>query len=267
MKQTIIAAVLVAATAAFAQFPIQDMDRYTLGLGYTFAFRGANITSATVPSHEVIHVVCLAYAPLPYVALQAGVGIDRFSVDMYQQTQFKGGFGVSPVFGISLYSPFFLSDMLRATAGANFLYLDSEDDRGYRYSGFIGNPFLGLILSPSGYVDIAAGARMHLVDGTMESPHGATGQSFANGEMTRGYLAVTLKTPYEKAFMTLDIDMSPEVKADWTGGPREATVGISFGALLGWKARKNSPAGEKPKYFPAYSEMKDKQDKMAEELE
>ena len=249
-----------------AQFPVQDMDSRSLGLGYSFSMRGQNITDANVASHEVVHQVVFGYAPVPYVALRAGLGIDRFEVDPYNQTRFRGDYGFSPSFGISAFSPFFAMDVLRGTAGVNFLSLMSEDDRGYRYSARIINPFLGLIVSPTVFLDVMVGARMHLVDGTMEPPRGTGSQAFANTDMGRGYLALTLKSPFERAFLNVDMDLSPQFETDWTGGPREATVSISFGAILGWKG-KSQPSSEKPIYFPAYPEMKSKQDKMAEELE
>lgn len=253
-------------STANAQFPVQDMDSRSLGLGYTFAMRGQNITDANVASHEVVHQVILGYAPVPYVALQAGLGMDRFSVDPYNQTRFRGDYGFSPSFGIAGFSPFFALDLLRGTGGLNILSLNSEDDRGYRYSALITNPFLGIIVSPTVFLDVTVGGRLHLVDGSMEAPRTAKDAPFANNDIGRGYLAATLKSPFERAFLSIELDFSPEIDPDWVGGPREAAVSVSFGAVLGWKG-KSSPSVEKPIYFPAYPEMKSKQDKMAEELE
>lgn len=264
MMRKVFFALLLSAAAARAQYPVQDMDRYSLGIGYTLAFRGADITKAAVPSHEMLHVVSVAYAPVPYLSLQAGAGFDRFSVDPYNQAEFQGSYGFSPAFGIAAYTPF-LADILRASAGTQMVYLNSSDDRGFRYSGFIGNPFLGLIVSPSTYLDLAFGGRAHIIDGTMSAPRGAADQSFSNKETWRGYLSVTLKTPSEGAFLTFDADMSPSFSSDWSSGPREATLGVSFGAILGWKKHGN-PNGEKSNYFPAYSEMKEKEKKMEEEI-
>lgn len=265
LPATSLAAVLLACGAAAAQFPVQDMKRSSLGLAYTLGLRGADITEAAVPAHEVIHLISIAYAPLPYAALTAGVGLDRLTVDSYRQTAFKGDYGISPAFGFSLYSPYLVYDLLRVTAGSQFLYLDSDDGRGYRYSGFIGSPFAGIILSPSVFVDVAAGARGHFIDGTMQAPRNAPDQPFSNVETVRGYLSLTLKTPFERAFMNLDADFSPAFDTDWSRGPRESSIGFSFGAVLGWKGR-TKPPEQKPKYFPSYSEMKEKQDQMAEEI-
>jgi hypothetical protein len=99
----------------------------------------------------------------------------------------------------------------------------------------------------------------------MEGPAGRT-QAFSNREMVRAFVAITLKSPSEFAFFTLDADFSPSVDADWTGGPREASIGVSFGTLLGWKP-KPAETQSAPPYFPAYPEMKERQKKMAEELQ
>lgn len=253
-------------STAHAQFPVQDMDSRSLGLGYAFAMRGQIITEAKIASHEVAHQLILGYAPVPYVALQAGLGIDRFAVDPHNQTRFRGDYGFCPSFGIAGFSPFFALDVLRGTAGIKVQSLRSEDDRGYRYSALVTDPFLGLIVSPSVFLDVTIGGRMHLLDGTMEAPRSANTAAFANSEVGRGYLGITLKSPFERAFLNVELDFSPEIDTDWTGGPREATVSASFGAILGWKG-KSQPNTEKSIYFPAYPEMKSKQDKMAEELE
>jgi hypothetical protein len=256
------------ATAARAQFPVQDMDGRTLGLAYTFGLRGQDITDAAVASHEVLHQASLAYAPLPYVALKAGIGMERFSVEPYNQTRFRGGYGASPAFGIDLYSPFFAAETMRGTAGAHLLFMGSEDGRGYRYSATVASPFLGLIVSPTVFLDVTVGGRMHLMNGSMKSPRDEAGAGFANTEIARGYLALNLKTPFERAFLNVDFDFSPMVDMDWSNGPREAAVAVSFGTLLGWKG-KSQPKGASgaPAYFPAYDEMKRKQEKMAEEIE
>lgn len=256
---------LALVTAARADFPIQDMDSKSLALQYGLAFRGQNITEALVPSHETIHALSIAYAPVPYVALQAGVGLNAFDVETRNAVGFQGDFGISPLFGIVLASPYFALDYLKATGGARFLYLNSEDDKGYRYSAFVSNPFLGLVFSPSGFFDLEAGVRAHLMEGTMHGP-GNLERTFANDDIGRGYLTATVKSPADGVFLSFDVDMSPSVDSDWSRGPREAQVGVSFGVIMGG-ARKPARAKESPGYFPAYSEMKDKQDKMSEEIE
>jgi hypothetical protein len=250
--------------AARAEFPLDAMAPNRLGLQYGFAFRGQDITSRDVPSHEIIHALDLGYAPIPYLEVEAGLGVDRLSVDRYNGARFSGDYGLTPLFGATAASPS-LFGLARLSAGGRFLYLDSEDDRGYAYSGLIASPFLSVVLAPTGYFDLEAGARGHYIDGSMQGPDGRE-QGFSNRQTVRGFVSVTLKSPADLAFLTLDADFSPEVRADWSHGPREASIGLSFGTLLGWKAKSEDPKSA-PAYFPAVPEMKERQKKMAEELE
>src|SRR6187549_3085400 len=75
------ACLLALAAAARADFPLQDMGPESLGLQYGLSFRGQNITDAKVPSHETIHTLSLAYTPIPFVSIQAGIGLDAFDVE------------------------------------------------------------------------------------------------------------------------------------------------------------------------------------------
>lgn len=252
------------ATAAHAAFPIEDMGSMSLGLQYGLAFRGQQITTADVPSHETLHSFSLAYTPIPYLSLEAGVGLDRFDVESSKSVSFHGEYGISPSFGLVAASPYFALDLVRVAAGYRGLYLNSEDDRGFRYSGFVSSPFLGLVVSPSGYFDFESGVRGHLLDGTMQGP-GSPEQGFANGEIIRGYATFTVKSPAEGAFLSLDIDVSPAFNSNWANGPREAQVGVSFGAILG-RQTKPEPVKDATGRFPAYSDMKEMQRKMAEEI-
>jgi hypothetical protein len=261
-----LACMLASAPTARAEFPVEDMNAQSLGLQYGLTFRGEDITKDNAHAHELQHMLSLAYAPVPYVSLEAGLGIDRLDIDPNRQVSFSGDFGISPGFGISLFSPNIL-DVLRVTAGTKALFLNSEDAKGYRYSALISTPFLGLIVSPSGYVDIEAGGRLFLMDGNMSGPQSAASRPFANGEILRGYLSVTLKSPVERAFLTLDLDASPNLDSDWSGGPREATVGVAFGAMLGGKSNVKAAATDSSRYFPAYPEMKARMEKMDEEIQ
>jgi hypothetical protein len=267
MKHTVarlLPIVLGLLAVARAEFPLESMTPNRLGLQYGFAFRGQDITSKDVPSHEILHTLSLGYAPIPYLDIEAGIGADQLSVDRYNGARFSGGYGLAPLFGATLASPA-LFEMLRITGGGRFLYFNSEDDRNYAYSGWVSSPFLSAVFSPSGYFDLEAGARGHLINGDMQGPSGQK-QTYSNRETVRGFVAFTLKSPSDYAFLTVDADFSPAADPDWSNGPREASIGVSFGTLLGWKAKSQEPKPS-PQYFPAYPEMKERQKKMAEELE
>jgi hypothetical protein len=254
----------LSAVAVHAEFPLESMTSNRLGLQYGFAFRGQDITSKDVPSHEILQTLALGYAPIPYLGLEAGMGADQLSVDRYNGARFHGGYGLSPLFGATLASPA-LFDLARLKAGGRFLYLNSEDDRGFTYSGLVSSPFFSVMLTPSAYFDVEAGARGHLIDGSMQGSDGRE-QTFSNRNTVRGFVSFTLKSPSDYAFLTVDADFSPEARPDWSAGPREASIGVSFGTLLGWKSKPQESKAA-PMYFPAYPEMKEKQKQMAEELE
>lgn len=250
------------ATRASAEFPLGNMGPETLGIQYGLGFRGQDITAADIPSHETIHAFTLGYSPIPYLGLEAGLGLDQFIVDRYNSIRFRGDYGISPIFGLVLASPYAL-DFIRVTGGIRALSLNSEDDAGFTYSGFVVNPWLSAVITPSAYFDFQLGARGHSIDGTMKGPSGIK-QPFSNRETFRGFVSFTIKSPLEKAFLTLDLDFSPAAEADWSNGPKEASIGISCGTLLGWRTH-SSETRTVPAAFPGYKDMKDKQDQMAEE--
>lgn len=266
MKVTlrIVTCLALCAASARAEFPSEDMGPRILGLQYGLGFRGQSITEAQAPSHEIMHALTLGYSPIPYVTVEVGAGIDKLSVDTHNGVGFRGDYGFSPNFGLILSSPYLL-ELVRAVGGARFLVLNSEDERGFAYTGLISNPFLGASVSPSVFFDCEAGMRMHTIDGTMKGP-GRNSLAFSNSEIVRGYAAFTVKAPAEHVFLTLDLDASPSLDSDWSDGPREAAVRVSFGALLGWRG-KSGAVRDSSAYFPAYHEMKERQKKMAEEIE
>jgi hypothetical protein len=256
------AGILAITMATQAEFPLGSMGPRDLGIQYGFAFRGQDITAQDVASHETIHALTLGYSPIPYLGLEAGMGLDRFEVERYRSASFKGDFGLAPLIGLVLATPYAL-DFARLTGGIRAMMLNSEDGDGYSYSGLILNPWVSAIITPTAYFDFQIGVRGHSIDGTMASP-GAGERPFSNRNIFRGFGSLTVKSPSEKAFLTLDIDVSPELDGEWSEGPREASIGVSFGTMLGWSAG-NPKSESSPPYFPAYGEMKDKQDQMAEE--
>lgn len=253
---------LALAPAARAEFPLGSMGPRDLGIQYGLAFRGQDITARDIPSHEIIHAFTLGYAPIPYLGFEAGLGLDRFEVDPYQSTRFRGDYGIAPIIGVSLASPWLL-EFARLTAGMRALGLNSEDAEGFAYSGFVYNPWISAAIAPSPYAEFQLGVRGHSIDGTMGSPD-SDDKPFSNRETFRGFVSFSLKSPGDKAFLTFDLDFSPAVDSDWSNGPRESSIGIAFGTLLSWNAKREDPEASPP-YFPAYREMKDKQDEMAEE--
>jgi hypothetical protein len=252
---------------AYAQFPMQNMGLNRLGIGYSFLASGQNITQQKTPSQQLAHHLLVGYTPVPYVGLVLGMGVADFQTEPTATTgAFRGGFGFSPMAGLRLATPAWVQNMLRVTAGFSAQYLQSDDVNGLSYNAFILDPDLGLQLSPLGFLNIQVGGRFHLVDGTIEPPHGAKSSAFSNGTTARGYLGATLKTPSEGAFFSIDLDLSPDADANWSHGPVESTIRITMGTVLGWRSREPKVSPNNP-YFPNYRELKDRQEQMSDQLQ
>jgi hypothetical protein len=65
----------------------------------------------------------------------------------------------------------------------------------------------------------------------------------------------------------VDADVSSRLDSDWSHGPREAQVGVSFGALLGWKNPSAGTAADTSRYFPDFNKLRERLKKMAGEIE
>lgn len=246
--------------------PTEDMGPRRLGVAYQFLARGQDITSQEIASNEITHAFKLRYAPIEYVALGLGFGLTRWSTERFESHRFRGNYGFSPSASLEGYSPFLLG-MIRATGGYEAEYFTSRNDDGYRYTNLIHNPFLGVSVTPLVFVETSAGIRGHFVVGSRRPAGSSESRDYANANDVRGYVSVTIKTPFEGSFLTLDADASPGLETDWSDGPREASIGLTFGGYLRWKGQtpKSDPDRKNP-YFPAHDALKKRQDQMAEDL-
>jgi hypothetical protein len=250
---------------SFAGLPVQDMTFKSLGLDYNGQWRGEQITLKAVPAHENIQLVNFHYAPLPYVMVSLGVGVAAYSVDTCNGRQFTGDFGPSPSAGIDLYSPFFVYNMLRITAGvkANYLYSKNSAET-YLYQGAFVSPGAGIIFSANDYIDIEVGGRGLLIFGQMEQA-GVAPSNFSNKERARGYLSFLFHSPSEGAYFAFDFDASPAISADWSKGPAEASLGITLGFVLSKRKEKIDPKTDA--LFPGFKEMQDREDQMKKDMD
>ena len=249
--------------AAAAGVPVQDLSLTSLGLDYTGMWRGEQITLKAVAAHENVQLLNFRYAPLPYVAVSLGAGVAGYSVDTCDGKQFKGGYGMTPSFGIDLYSPFLLNKLLRVTAGVKGYYLYTKNkDKSWLYSGTFVNPSAGIIFSASDRVDIEVGGRGLYIFGEMGKTDDAS-SGFSNNETGRGYLTILLHSPSERAYFALDLDASPNISADWTKGPAEASIGVTLGFII---SKKKEKADAKTNVdYPGYKEMQKKMEEMEKE--
>jgi hypothetical protein len=256
---------LISAISA-AGAPSQDFSLTSLGLEYNGIIRGQYITEKDVASYQRIQILYLHYAPVQYTLFSAGFGATRMSVAPYSGVQFHGNYGFSPSFGLSLFTPFFLYDIMRVSGGAFVLFLNSEDQSHFVYRGPVLNPYAGLVFSAGHKLDIGVGCRGHLIFGKMVNTKTNGSSDFSNRNMLRAYGSLTLHAPSEGAFLTVDADLSPKTSSAWNDGPLEASLGFSVGVVL----RTSAPNKEKSiesAYFPAYKEMKEMRKKMSKEIE
>jgi hypothetical protein len=259
--------ITLAAASAAAQFPIQNMGMNRLGLAYDLAFAGQNITEQNVPSQQSTHSLSLGYAPIPYAGLTLGLGIARFQTESTGPSRaFDGRYAFSPSLGLRLVSPGFIHETFYVIGGVYTQYFNSEDKNGLGYSAFVVNPDLGLMISPFNFFDLRLGGRLHVLNGDIDVPRASSTSPFSNETVARGYLGVTLKTPAEGAFLSIDVDLSPESDANWSRGPVESTLRITMGTVLGWKSREPKATPRNP-YFPNYRDLKDRQEQMSDELQ
>jgi hypothetical protein len=260
------AAAALLATCAFAGPPVQDLSSTSIAVDYSGMWRGTEITSLNVPSHESVHHVNVRYAPLPFAVFSAGLGAADLSVDTCLQRQFKGGFNLSPSLGAALFTPPFLKKTVRITAGVKAHYLYTKNlDESFVYSGPVVAPNAGVIVSLSQFVDLEAGVRGLLIFGSMQEGN-LNAEQFSNAQQKRGYFSVTLHTPSEGAYLSFDFDASPCIDMNWSNGPAESSIGVTVGIIL--RQPKDRLTRNMNEYddYPAFKEMEKKIEEMEKEM-
>lgn len=260
-------AVVVCVFAARAGIPIQNMSSKSLGLEYQGAMRGQLITAAEVMSHERIQAANLHYAPIPYLLFSVGAGANRLTTRPYNEMRFDGRYGFSPKAAVALYTPRFANEILGLTGAVKFLYLKSKDKDKRTYSAYVVNPQLGIKISAGKYFDIEGGARWHYIWGEMENDRTGFEADYSNVETLRGYASLTVHSPAHGVYASVDFDGSQEIGKDWSKGPAEAMLGVRVGVILRPDYVNRKIEERNMRYFPAYKDMKKKQEEMAEEIE
>ena len=257
---------LLAAALCVAGAPSQDFSINSFGLEYNGVLCGQYITEKNVPSYQQVQTVNFLYAPVQYVLFSAGIGAAKMSIDSASGMQFVGNYGFSPSCGLSLFTPFFLNKIVRMSGGVSVLFLNSEDRNNFAYTGTVVSPYLGLIFSAGRGVDISAGYRGHLTSGQLLNTLTSDSYNYSNRNVVRAYGTLTLHSPADGAYLSVDGDLSPKVTNTWNGGPLEASMGISVGVILHAPVRKKEKKVEDSS-FPGYKDMLEKQKKMVEEIE
>lgn len=268
---SIFAMMVVLFSLSYSGAPVQNMSPASLALDYSGLWRGETITTQKIGAHENAHLFSVRYAPIAYLLLSAGLGAAAYSVDtnMTDGTHkvfYNGGYGLAPSFGINAFSPYLFPKILRVTAEAKGYYLSTtEKTENYEYSGLFATGGAGLIFSIGSSVDIEVGGRGFIIVGEMQKK-GDSVQAFSNNEPARGYLSITIQTPLEGGYISLDFDASPAITGEWTRGPSEASIGITAGVVLRGRTavEKTKPIDEKN--FPNYKNLEKKSENLLKEL-
>jgi hypothetical protein len=268
---TILAAIIGLSSLSYAGLPVQNMSSGSLALDYNGLLRGATITKQKVGAHENAHTMNFSYAPIPWLVLSAGLGAASYSVDTTpldagHSIFYNGRFGFAPVFGISGYTPYLAGSLLRVTAGARGHYLNTTDKtKQFGYGGLFATGGAGLIFSIGSIVDIELGGRGFFILGEMQKK-GDTVQGFSNNNIPRGYLSVTLQTPLEGGYITVDFDASPEFSGDWSRGPAESSIGITAGMIFRSRTGVEKSKTVDDSHFPNYKDLEKKVENLQKEL-
>jgi len=261
---------VLAAGFLYAKSPVRYMNSRAIGIECQSIWRGQTITEAEVASHEQFWHLAANYSPFEYLQFNFGIGAERFRVDTHDSRTFKGNYGLSFSGGAHANTPAFLKQILRITAGCDLVYINSEDDYSYKYSGPTLNPNAGLVIYAGPFVEIEAGSKGHIILGKMTELKKNETHDFSNNETIRGYLNFCVCSP-SGAYAKFHFDASPLIQEDWKNGPYEAGIGFSVGYIIKDdkkpKKRSDKDKKEKKEYFPEYDKMKDKIEEMEDKLE
>jgi hypothetical protein len=245
-------ALLFSNAIAWSGTPVQDMSKTTLGIDYSGLVRGEDLTKATMSGLENVHVLNVRYAPVPYVMGTIGCGMASYSVDSAKHSRFGGGFWVTPSVGLDCYTPAFIYNLFKVTAGIKGYYLYSTNENATeRYTGIFLTPGAGIVFTATRQLDLEAGARALMISGNIEREGKAAGE-FSNKEQVRGYFSLLLHSPDEGVYCDIAVDVSPSISSDWSRGPAEAGVSLSIGYLLRKSKEDVDPKTEAA--FPKYKE-------------
>jgi len=254
------------AAVSWGKVPFDRLTPHGVGLEYAMFQRAQPITDAEVYSIEKMHLISVCYAPFSFLQASLGLGADKFEVDPFQGREFKGGYGLSPAGGLYLASPPFARKRLRLNAESEFLYLNSRDGSGFRYSGPIADPSMGLTLRITPLVNLDAGARWHIINGTMTGGKAALDQPFSNSDYLRAYFALSAVSPLG-VYCQVDFSASESaVSGRFKNGLEGAALGFRLGYLLEYKKSNEKIEERNDVYFPDYETMKKRQKAMAEEI-
>ncbi len=251
--------------AAQAKPPVVFLPAKTVAFEYGFSVRSQTITNARVGSEEKLHQVSACYVLFPWLRLSAGLGGERFTVSEYHGRVFNGAYGLTPSAAIYLSSPWFAGNLLCLNADVEALYLNSRDE-GYRYSGPVTDPSLGLAVKLGSQANLETGARWHIIKGTMRPPTGASAP-FSNNDNLLGFLTLTAHSP-AGVYMQLGLAASPQAAGDsFKDGLKDVAISLKVGLFLLPPIENSNDGKQNKSVFPDYDNLRKRQESMAKDLE
>ena len=211
-----------------AGVPIRSYGYQTMGIEYSYLSRGQIIKDGYSDSYETLHMLNFCYSPFEFLRITFGIGIDKYNIVEQGQTKFNGNYGFSPGFKVTLFTPRIANKIIRFTSQLECITINSDDNYDNYYKGILVNPCGGLILHLGPYVDIETGVKVHYVKGWGKYTENAKVKRFSNDHKVRSYVNLSLCS-LTGSYLSLNIDMSPEVSSESNKRLNEATVGFSIG--------------------------------------
>jgi hypothetical protein len=267
----IVGLLLMVFVLSAAAIPVQDMPPNSFSLEYRGSFGGQNIPDQFFPlqdvaSYQNLQMLYLNYSPIGYLSVSVGVGVSKFFSESVSNVDFDSRWGFIPAGQLTLFSPYFANDFLRITGGVDACYIHSQNEDKTVYREYLIRPFAGVVVSGWSTVDLSAGVRGHMMSGSIDNPSAGITSTFSNTNTLRGYFSILLHSIDDGVYFSLDADASPKVSRKWRTGPLEASIAAAIGIAI-TRPERVKPVSTDSTLFPAYENMKKKQDAMERMLE
>ncbi len=246
-----------------AVIPVQDMGSNSLGVEYSGTASGQLLLEDQSEASYILHLFQIQYSPVTLLRLSLGAGSSRlgFKDSLFE---FKGDPGVSASAGAAFYIPKF-QKMLSLTAGVESYYVSSQNVN-YSSVGLLHSPFAGLIVHLNNYVDLELGGSYYLYDFQLKnsSTKVSSNRTF---EQTRFYSSLTLHDPESGVYLSGGMNTAGALSQSWKDGePYKSSVWLQFGIILKQDREFQETEREIRRFFPGYQQLKNRQEKMAEEI-
>jgi len=251
---------------AFGIKPPLLFTAQTVGIEYTGMWKGQQIDSDLFSAQELLSFATAHFAPLPFMHLNVGAGINSFAAVSKNQDGPEYAPSFAPAAGLTFYTPSFAADHLSMNAGVQFYYLvRAETDKG-TFNGAFTAPFVGMTLQPLEFLNFSFGARGNVISGTRKKTDGSK-NLFHNAEYLKGFAELGLFSQKKGVWCILGMDASPEVSFNSRIGPDEASLYFSVGFTMMPFEKKDFYEKTFDQFFPMRKKLEEKLDRLEKELE